>query len=72
VAIFEEIHVNSKVAIVLNGFEKLDAVEKDEFVSELNKRRSGKSDELRKSLTEAQRTTMNLGPMPTGCPCCGR
>jgi hypothetical protein len=64
--------MNSKVAIVLNGFEQLDADEQEEFIRELNKRRSGKRDELRKSLEESKRAVMNLGPMPSGCPCCGR
>lgn len=64
--------MKSKVAIVLNGFDNLDSSEKKEFIDELDKRRSGKADVVKRALDEARRTTMNLGPMPSGCPCCGR
>jgi hypothetical protein len=64
--------MNKKVAIMMNGFAALDQAERNEFIGELNKALSGKPEDLRKSLQEAQRTTMNLGPLPTGCPFCGR
>jgi acyl-coenzyme A synthetase/AMP-(fatty) acid ligase len=66
--------MDRKVAVVMKGFTALNSAERDEFVEELNKYRSGKTQDaiLRKSLDEATRTTMNFGPIPGGCPCCGR
>ena len=64
--------MDKRVAKVLNGFVALQESQRDEFIEELNKFLSGKVKEevLRKSIQES--TTINFGPVPSGCPCCGR
>jgi hypothetical protein len=63
--------MDKKVAIVLNGFLALSSLGQDEFIRELNKHLKGdKPGELRKAIVESN--TINFGPAPGGCPCCGK
>lgn len=64
--------MDKKVAGVMRGFIALDSGQRKEFIEALNNYLSGK-ELLRKSVDEAVRsTTINFGPTPGGCPCCGR
>ena len=58
------------VAFVLNGFVKLSRDQRDEFVESVNK--YIKDEHKRVLIEKAVRSEINFGPMPSGCPCCGR
>lgn len=75
--------MNAKVKMVVNGFFTLSESERAEAVTEFNKFINGTPDvreSLRKSLSESTGTdlvkksqaSVNFGPAPGGCPCCGR
>ena len=65
-----------KVALVLKGVTELTPIEREEFITEINKLFQGSVTEqiVRKSVTDSVlgSTRMTLGPAPTGCPCCGK
>lgn len=65
--------MNVKTKFVFRGFVELDATEREELITEMNKYIQGTVD-LKESLTKIIRsdTTINFGPAPGGCPCCGR
>jgi hypothetical protein len=65
--------MDKTVSKVMQGFMALDEARRDEFIKELSKYREGKTpdDVLRKSIREST-NTVNFGPAPGGCPCCGR
>jgi len=71
-----EAMMNKSVAYVLRGFTKLDTVQRQEFISEINKFLEGETSPavLKKSIMDSVvgSTRMTLGPPPTGCPCCGK
>jgi hypothetical protein len=65
--------MDKAVAAVLNGYLALDTARRTAFVTEINKYINGQSQEeaLKKSIRESA-TTINFGPAPVGCPCCGK
>jgi len=65
--------MDKTVATVIKGFLALSAPRRIEFIDELNKYLNGKIPEapLQKSIRESA-NTINFGPPPTGCPCCGK
>lgn len=70
--------MNSKNLKVLRGFYALSAVEKSELIAEINKyqqadatRRITLDSSLNESLRKSK-ASVNFGPAPGGCPCCGR
>lgn len=67
--------MNRSVALVLKGFTELTPAQRQEFISEINNYLNGKTQEqpLQKSIRESvQGNTINFGPAPSGCPCCGK
>ena len=67
--------MDKSTAFVLQGFSELTPAQRSECITEINKLISGTPQEktVQKSLREAVLgTTMNFGPAPTGCPCCGK
>ena len=67
--------MDHKVALVLKGYVELNSTQRQEFVAELNKFINGTNglEVVKKSIRESvQGSTVNFGPSPTGCPCCGR
>lgn len=66
--------MNKQVANVLNGYITLSDTDKREFIQEINKYIEG-SDTTKRILNEEVRKTfdsVNFGPAPGGCPCCGK
>lgn len=66
--------MNKQVAKVLNGYIALSATDKHEFVQEINKYIEG-TDTTKRILNEEVRKafgSVNFGPAPGGCPCCGK
>ena len=70
--------MNPKILKVLRGFYALSAAEKSELIAEINKyqqadatRRIALDSALNESLRKSQ-ASVNFGPAPGGCPCCGR
>ncbi len=70
--------MNPKILKVLRGIYALSAAEKSELVAEINKyqqadatRRIALDSALNESLRKSQ-ASVNFGPAPGGCPCCGR
>jgi len=59
--------MNDRIKAVVRGFENLNKSEREELIEELNKsiRRIQKGDIV-------EGTVISLGPVPGGCPCCGR
>lgn len=66
--------MEKKVAHVLKGFLELDREQRAQFVEEVNKIINGTltPELLKESIRKSMSTTVNFGPPPTGCPCCGR
>lgn len=67
--------MDKSVALVLRGFSELNPKQREEFVQEVNKLIEGRTTKelLHKSLSESIRgQTINFGPAPGGCPCCGK
>lgn len=67
--------MDKAIAFVLKGFSELTPTQRVQCVDEMNKFLNGTPQEqtVQKSLREAALgTTMNFGPAPTGCPCCGK
>lgn len=70
--------MSPKVTKVLNGFYALSDAEKIELIAEISKYQQGnavlraalKSD-FSESIRKSQ-ASVNFGPAPGGCPCCGR
>ena len=66
-----------KITKVLTGFLSLDAAERTELVDRMNKVIKGEAvkgsttDGLLKRAYESA-NTINFGPAPSGCPCCGK
>jgi hypothetical protein len=65
--------MNNKTKRVLRGFIELDASERNELIDEINEYQNG-TRELRETITKSIRNdnTINFGPVPSQCPCCGR
>jgi hypothetical protein len=65
--------VNNRTRQVLRGFIEMTASERDELIAEMNKFLQG-NQLLRESIEKSIRsdTTVNFGPAPGTCPCCGR
>lgn len=65
--------MNVKTKRVLRGFVELSATERAELITEMNKYLQGNV-QLQESITKSIRSdnTINFGPTPGGCPCCGR
>ncbi|MEX2515935.1 MAG: hypothetical protein WD572_03345 [Gammaproteobacteria bacterium] len=67
--------MNKNVAAVLKGYLALSTSDRSEFIDDLNKYQKG-NQELRKSLNEdvtrTVKSSVNFGPSPGGCPCCGK
>ncbi len=68
--------MDKSVALVLKGFTELNVTQRREFIEEINKYINGTTGEqpLQKSIRESisGSNTVNFGPAPTGCPCCGK
>lgn len=69
--------MNRSVALVLKGFTELLPSQRQEFIAEINNYLTGKTQDqpLQKSIRESVQgnaNTVNFGPAPTGCPCCGK
>ena len=70
--------MDNKVFTVLNGFISLNDNQRGEFIDALNELlKGGRHGVSLESLQESVRkkeygTTINFGPVPSGCPCCGR
>jgi F0F1-type ATP synthase delta subunit len=65
--------MNKKVEVVVRGFLALTDAERSELITQINKYLNGTSEvkqSIRKSISES--LTVNFGPAPGGCPCCGR
>ena len=62
-----------KTKRVFRGFVELSATERAELITEINKYLQG-TVQLQESITKSIRSdnTVNFGPAPGGCPCCGR
>lgn len=65
--------MNVKTKRVFRGFVELSATERAELITEMNKYLQG-TVQLQESITKSMRSdnTVNFGPAPGGCPCCGR
>jgi L-asparaginase II len=65
--------MNERVRLVLNGFIQLSAADKNALIDDLNGYVKA-NESLQKSIREdvAKGTRVTLGPVGTGCPCCGR
>ncbi len=65
--------MNVKTKRVFRGFVELSPAERAELVAEMNKYIQGGT-QLQESLEKSIRSdnTVNFGPAPGGCPCCGR
>jgi hypothetical protein len=65
--------MNNKTKLVFRGFVELTDSERTELIAEISKYQNGTRD-LRESLSKSVRsdTTINFGPAPGNCPCCGR
>lgn len=66
--------MNKQVAKVLNEYIALSASDKREFIQEINKYIKS-SDATKILLNEEVRKafdSVNFGPAPVGCPCCGK
>lgn len=67
--------MNKSVALVLKGYTQLNSTQRQEFIEEINKYINGtvKEQPLQKALQESifDSTTVNFGPAPNSCPCCG-
>lgn len=64
--------MNKKVEAVVKGFFALTDSEKAELIAEISKYQNG-TRELREALKKnINSSTINFGPAPGGCPCCGR
>lgn len=70
--------MNPKVSKVLKGFFALSDTEKAELIAEINtyqkgdaSRRIAQESALNESVRKSQ-ASVNFGPAPGGCPCCGR
>jgi hypothetical protein len=65
--------MDKTVATVLQGFLALNAKRREEFIAEINKHLRGEvaTESFQKSIRESA-NTINFGPAPTGCPCCGK
>lgn len=67
--------MDKSTALVLKGFLELSPSQRDEFIREINKYLQGTTQHrvLEEALTKSIRgSTINFGPAPTGCPCCGK
>jgi hypothetical protein len=66
--------VDRKTALVLKGFVELNTAQRDEFVDEINKYISDTSQrrKIEESLQKSISNTINFGPAPSSCPCCGK
>lgn len=70
--------MSPKVIKVLKGFHALSDTERVELIVEINKYQQGNTDlreVLRSDISESVRksqASVNFGPAPGGCPCCGR
>jgi hypothetical protein len=65
--------MNAKTKRVFRGFIELNSTERGELITEMNKYLQG-TRELQESLSKSIRNdnSINFGPAPGGCPCCGR
>ena len=70
--------MSPKVSKELKGFYALSDAEKTELITEINKYQQGDTTRriaLESALNESVRksqASVNFGPAPGGCPCCGR
>jgi hypothetical protein len=68
--------MTSKVAKVLRGFVELTDAERSELIEEINKYQRGDRtlrETIKRNAGDAVKgSTVNFGPVPGGCPCCGR
>lgn len=70
--------MSPKIAIILKGFYALSDAEKIELIAEISKYQKGSTsirDALKSDISESIRksqVSINFGPAPGGCPCCGR
>lgn len=70
--------MSPKVMKVLRGFHELGDAERAELIAEINKYQQGNTvfrESLKRDLSEQVRksqASVNFGPAPGGCPCCGR
>jgi hypothetical protein len=67
--------MDKSVALVLKGFIELDEKQRSTFIEEVNKYIDKTINEnvFRESIRKSvYGTTVNFGPAPTGCPCCGK
>lgn len=53
---------------MLSGFARLTDEEKNEFIDALN----NQLEKVSKGIKEAHDFRITLGPLKSGCPCCGR
>ena len=70
---FKEGKMKENVAKVLNGFIKLTDQEKQELIEQVKEYYSSPfstKERVQKSLNESH--TINFGPAPSACPCCGK
>lgn len=70
--------MSPRVMKVLKGFHELSDSEQGELVAEINKYQQGNTvfrEAQKRDLSEQVRksqASVNFGPAPGGCPCCGR
>lgn len=68
--------MDKSVALILRGFMELTDAQRATLIAEINKYQNAKPSE-RQMLTETLRksvqgSTIQFGPAPIGCPCCGK
>lgn len=66
--------MDKRVAFVLKGFTELNSTQRAGFIEEINKYLKDKSQQqpIEESIRKSIPNSINFGPAPTGCPCCGR
>lgn len=68
--------MNTKTKRVFQGFIQLTEAEKKDLLDEIKKYTDGTPTQKRviveASLEDFRKSTVNFGPMPSGCPCCGK
>lgn len=70
--------MSPKVIKVLKGFHALSDTERAELIVEINKYQQGNTalrEALKSDISESVRksqASVNFGPAPGSCPCCGR
>ena len=64
--------MTKKVESVLKGFLTLTASEKSDLITEISRYQNGTTQQREYMEKGIRESTINFGPAPGGCPCCGR